>query len=246
MNTIICNICFFEQDKDGALPNIRRGSKQRNGRVRTACGFYVRYKSSSYEMSQIVPVQGTKTDFIERNGKRIQQTTITENGVISVYEAQPTCCCTVSTLVSTTTYEMPNNSNAADTINDLDIFLSTTEVIGDMQVIKNFGMVSTTYTGTRSRFSQGNYNMATVIANSAAGVESVRSHALASLRARAKLIGANAVIGVRIDLENTEFGGDTISVAIATGTAVLLLKLPHDITSSEFKYPPYMPTMQDR
>jgi uncharacterized protein YbjQ (UPF0145 family) len=187
-------------------------------------------------------------EIIERDGTQITQKTYIDNyGVKTVYEERPDCCCfipiKVDVLVSTSTDPTFRKPLDKDTLNDLDVFLSTTDVIGDMQVIKNFGMVSATHTGTKSR--QQSYGIPEMIANSAAGAESVRAHAFASLRARAKLIGANAVLGVKIDLESTDHGWHTISVAIATGTAVLLSKSPFDLKSSDFQYPPYMTYMRD-
>jgi uncharacterized protein YbjQ (UPF0145 family) len=184
-----------------------------------------------------------KIEIIERNGEKIVTTTTKINGIVSVYEQRPCCfCCTDNFLVSTTVDPDYHKTNDESTTKDLDIFMSTTDVIGDMQVRKNFGMVSSTYAGTKDR-NLGMVNWPILVGNIADGVELVRSNALAGLRSKAKMIGANAVIGVRIDVENTDIGIRSISVAVATGTAVLLSQPPFDISTTDFKYPPYFPSM---
>lgn len=184
-----------------------------------------------------------KIEIIERNGEKIVTTTTKINGIITVAEQRPCCfCCTDNVIVSTGVDPDYRKTNDASTTKDLDIFLSTTDVIGDMHVKKNFGMVSSTYAGTKDK-NVGFITWPVLVGNIADGVELVRSNSLAGLRSKAKMIGANAVIGVRIDVENTDIGLRTVSVAVATGTAVFLSQTPFDISTTDFKYPPYFPSM---
>lgn len=81
-----------------------------------------------------------------------------------------------------------------------------------------------------------------MIQSVASSVESNRAFAIASLRKKAKEFGANAVFGVKIEFEDIDIPNSiyTICVIIASGTALLLDKIPFDINSSDYKYPPYM------
>lgn len=88
-----------------------------------------------------------RSEIIDRDGKKIRQ----ENGVTSVYEKQPFCLCLscdvlVSATADDTTVKVDDPSGT--TVADLDIFISTTDLLGgDAKVLKNFGMISSTYTG---------------------------------------------------------------------------------------------------
>ena len=52
--------------------------------------------------------------------------------------------------------------------------------------------------------------------------ESARALAMANLRAKAKRAGANAILGVKVDIEGDSLGMLSYTLVVATGTAVVL------------------------
>ena len=119
-------------------------------------------------------------------------------------------------------------------IANLDVYVSTlsSAVASGLVVVKEFGLVS----GTCARVKgQGGLN-----AQEAADVqkwairnthesESAKSMAIAKLRTKAKQAGANAVLGLQVDMESNEWrfgkegrGLHSMTLATATGTACIL------------------------
>ena len=119
-------------------------------------------------------------------------------------------------------------------IANLDVYVSTlsSAVASGLVVVKEFGLVS----GTCARVKgQGGLN-----AQEAADVkkwaienthesESAKSMAIAKLRTKAKRAGANAVLGLQVDMESNEWrfgkegrGLHSMTLATATGTACIL------------------------
>ena len=112
-------------------------------------------------------------------------------------------------------------------IANLDVYVSTlsSAVASGLVVVKEFGLVS----GTCARVKgQGGLN-----AQEAADVkkwaienthesESAKSMAIAKLRTKAKRAGANAVLGLKVDMESNNWGNRSMTLATATGTACTL------------------------
>ena len=112
-------------------------------------------------------------------------------------------------------------------IANLDVYVSTlsSAVASGLVVVKEFGLVS----GTCARVKgQGGLN-----AQEAADVkkwaienthesESAKSMAIAKLRTKAKRAGANAVLGLKVDMESNNWGNRSMTLATATGTACIL------------------------
>jgi uncharacterized protein YbjQ (UPF0145 family) len=107
---------------------------------------------------------------------------------------------------------------------NLDIYVSTlgSPMVAGLVVVKEFGLV----TGSFVKSKCGTFQSPQEWVNSnALEAEKARSVAVGNVRKKAKEAGANAVIGLKIDVESTTRGQGSewsMTYVVATGTAVLL------------------------
>lgn len=85
------------------------------------------------------------------------------------------------------------------------------EVVSGIDFIRDFSARITNFTGGRSK----GYEQELIDA---------RAHALTEMSTRAEKIGANAVVGVKVDYESIPVGqnGNSMMIVVASGTAVVL------------------------
>jgi len=100
---------------------------------------------------------------------------------------------------------------------DLEVYCSTLPhpVAPDLRIVKELGFVSSTYVRVKMRNSGG---LKSYITQQAIEAESARSLAIGKLRSKAKNAGANAIFGIKLELETD--GPSTM--VIASGTAVVI------------------------
>ncbi len=85
------------------------------------------------------------------------------------------------------------------------------EVVSGMNVVHDFTASITNFTGGRAKEYEGE-------------ISDARADAISEMMERAKKVGANALIGVKVDVETISTGNDRASMIIvtATGTAVVV------------------------
>ena len=111
---------------------------------------------------------------------------------------------------------------------DLDVYVSTLTSLAspNLRVACELGYISATYTRCKQRrLVGGMQSMITQwVAESAMEAESARALAMGKLRSKAKQAGANAILGVKIDIEGDSVGNGSLSytLVVATGTAVIV------------------------
>lgn len=90
-----------------------------------------------------------------------------------------------------------------------------------VQIVQEYGLISATFTRIKA---SATFSLAKWASDNAVEAESARAMALGKLRTKAKAAGANAVLGVKVDLETEEWGrgGGGMTTMMASGTAVLL------------------------
>ena len=80
---------------------------------------------------------------------------------------------------------------------------------------KDLGLITATYTQANTT---GNNTYQSMVTRMAHGTEKVRAMALAKLRTKCKMMGGNAVLGVKFDIEVQGF----CRLCVAHGSAVLM------------------------
>jgi len=177
---------------------------------------------------------------------RVNDNSINSDDGQSKVEYETVCCCCVvekpSQVITTVDAEKAIQNIKQDEIvfMNLDVFISTLDKCHQegIHVVSDYGFI-TANNCTRKVF-DGNLLTSVAIAS-----ETARSLALANLRLKAKSIGANAVLGLKLDIENDDLGRAKFTNVVAMGTAVKLNSLPYDMNSTHYKYssPPYMALM---
>ena len=105
---------------------------------------------------------------------------------------------------------------------DIDIYVTTLNAPAapGLHVVREMGLVSATY--TRAKQKLHTINVKQWVVENALEAESARALAIASLRTKAKQAGANAVLGIKLDLEGDSLGAMSYTLVTASGTAVVL------------------------
>lgn len=100
---------------------------------------------------------------------------------------------------------------------DLEVYCSTLPhpVAPDLRVVKELGFISSTFVRVKWRSSG---NIKSYVTQQAIEAESARSLAIGKLRSKAKNAGANAIFGIKMELETD--GPSTM--VVASGTAVVV------------------------
>jgi uncharacterized protein YbjQ (UPF0145 family) len=114
-------------------------------------------------------------------------------------------------------------SNDPREVADIDIYVSTltSPLSTDLKVVREMGLISTTFVRAKRTLQYKGFENWVIEQSKEA--ESARALAMASLRTKAKSAGANALFGVKLDIEGEQLDGRSgYTLIVATGTAVVL------------------------
>jgi uncharacterized protein YbjQ (UPF0145 family) len=153
------------------------------------------------------------------------------------------CCCLQVPKEMERTVTSDQIEMGAETFVDMDVFVSAMpSAPAGNNIVEDFGLITMVVAKHRFTF-QGNVGIQKILERDMAEAERARALALAKLRSKAKSIGANAVLAIKLDAEESKYGATFIHVM---GNAVRLSVPAGSSQWSQSRPPPYLPFSIER